>query len=74
MTKAQAAPLCDALEAAGFPYMLDVDTAGNHTVTLRAARLSGKEMLSLMNVLAPGGVPIPGIEAKLEGVQGFTVA
>lgn len=73
MTKDQADPICASLESSGYPYTRVVDSAGNHRLQLNAPSLNGAQMLALSALLAPGGVPLPGVRAQFTTDHGITI-
>jgi hypothetical protein len=58
MTRDVADKITAGLEAAGFDYTRIVDSNG-HRIELARRELAGPDILALLEVLLPGGAPIP---------------
>jgi hypothetical protein len=74
MDKTTADGIATSVETGGFGYTRTVDTAGNHQIGLAVSSLTGSQMLWLVGILAPNGVPLVGVRARLDIGKGITIA
>lgn len=67
MQKTTANTITAALDSINAAYQLNVDTTGNRTVNcFELTNLTGPQLVQIMNFLAPGGVPMAGVEISME--------
>lgn len=64
MTRDIASQISTEFEQLGWNHQWNV-VAGAHSLTLQVSEMIGDDVLKLFSVLAPNGVPIPGVTVSL---------
>lgn len=64
MTRAVASQLSIAFEALSWNHVIDIE-GNDHRITLGVNKMTGNDVLSLFGILAPNGVPVPGVTVEL---------
>lgn len=73
MTRETADMIGNALQDNGYDYARTI-TGDAHRIELLATRFEGKDLLTLMAILVPGGKPIPNVLVSLEFQRGLVIA
>ena len=73
MTRDTAEAISQKLEASGYAHTRII-RAGGHRIELEQSRFDGRDLLALMAMLVPDGIPVPDMSVSWETSRGLVIS